>query len=723
MADTAEDQLNQHDDPVFAQEQEHLSDLYAKLLHMRDVITEDLETNHAGARQDLLDMSEEVRLDFGGADETIETLAAIETLNSVIDAYNQYHDFNVDKLRRVMLLLMQPYFAKVRLQMRPGRPARDVYIGAAGMTDEHSIPLVVDWRSPVAETYYNQQMGETSYNVDGKVRTVNLELRRQFDIVRDELKMYFDTTVAIEDSLLLGALKKHHSEKLQAITATIQREQNEVVRHEDVPVLLVNGIAGSGKTSVLLQRIAYLLYQERQTLSPDQVYLFTPNNVFERYIDTVLPSMGEANPQVFTWRDFVESQGAGQRDPGEKTDPAQLRRIEKAAEGLVIEPGDLREIRVDDVALLKLGQVQGAVEKFMRFGVGSRFCALVKDELHERLSRRFTQMSKDEELQEEVLGLDVDEQVRYFGETVSPEDENETAELTRRYVEQRYAEAHDLIDSLAWLRFDRIGMRVLGQQALSATEWLYLRLVVTGSGDKSARFVMVDEVQDYTQAQLMVLARFFSRAHFLLLGDEHQAIFENTASFAQVASIFRETHGEVDECRLLTSYRSSPEITALFTGLLEAKEQLKLTSVHRPGVAPVIREFAGAAQAGPERDEYLAELRRIVAEASDDEGLTAVVAESDPRVGWLAKQLGDAVCVLGRNSDLPRAGVVLLPLRVAKGLEFDHVIIPDAQAEVYPDSPLARRRLYTAISRAMHRVTILSQGELTPLLAGARPAE
>ena len=217
------DQLDQQNDPVFKEEQAHLSSLYQKLLQMRDAISADLESSHAGAAQDLITMSEEVRLDFGGADETMETLAAIETLNSVIDAYNQYHDFNVDKLRRVMLLLMQPYFAKVKLQMRPGRPARDVYIGAAGMTDEHSIPLVVDWRSPVAETYYNQEMGPTSYSVDGKTRTVNLELRRQFDIVRDKLNMYFDTTVAIEDSLLLSALKKHHSEKLQAITATIQR--------------------------------------------------------------------------------------------------------------------------------------------------------------------------------------------------------------------------------------------------------------------------------------------------------------------------------------------------------------------------------------------------------------------------------------------------------------------------------------------------------------------
>ena len=689
----------QDQDPIFQAEQDHLSELYAQLLKIRDDNTADLESSHPGARQDLIDRSEEVRLDIGGADETMETLAAIETLNSVIDAYNQHHDFNVDKLRRVMLLLMQPYFAKVTLEMRPGRPPRDVYIGAAGMTDERSRPLVVDWRSPVAETYYNQEMGPTSFKVDGKTRNVNLTLRRQFDIVRDELRSYFDTTVAIQDSLLLGALKKHHTEKLQAITATIQREQNEVVRHEDVPVLLVNGIAGSGKTSVLLQRIAFLLYQERKTLDPSQVWLFSPNDVFESYIDTVLPSMGESNPQTVTWRDFVSAQGAGERDLGLSTTPETLRRMDEAARELTLEPDDLREIRLGDETLLKASQVRSAVEKFAEFDVGPRFTALVKEELHDRLNRRLAQIARNEELQEEMLGLDVEQQYEIFGETLSPDDEDETLAYAKRYVEHLYEDAHEKIEALAWLRFDRIGMRMLGAQALSATEWLYLRLIFTGIGSRDARFVMVDEVQDYTEAQLMVLARFFSRAHFLLLGDEHQAIYEGTATFA---------HGSVDECRLLTSYRSSPEITELFCGLLEPDERRRLTSVQRAGVAPVIRSFA-------EKDDYLAALRAAVAEPG--EGLTAIVAESDARVSWLSKQLGSAATVIRGGMSLPAEGVVLLPLRVAKGLEFDHVIVPDAQAEVYPDTPLARRRLYTALSRAMHRVTVLAQGPLTPMLA------
>ena len=332
-------------DHTFEQEQQHLTDIYGQLVHMRDALSAELETSHKGIAQDLIDMSEEIRPDFVGADETMETLAAIETLNSVIDTYNQIHDFTVDKLRRILILLMQPYFAKVRMQLRPGRPAQDVYIGAAGVTDENRRPLIVDWRSPIAETYYNQEMGQTSYKVDGRTRTVNLELRRQFDIVQDKLRMYFDTTVAIEDSLLLRALKRHHSEKLQAITATIQREQNAIVRHEDVPVMLVNGIAGSGKTSVLLQRIAYLFYREREGLRPDQVYLFTPNSVFEHYIDTVLPSLGESNPQTYTWQGFLARLGLSERGTGADGDSARLRALEERLPTYQLEPDDLRDVR------------------------------------------------------------------------------------------------------------------------------------------------------------------------------------------------------------------------------------------------------------------------------------------------------------------------------------------------------------------------------------------
>lgn len=709
------------EDPVFQEEQAHLSEVYAQLVALRDELTHSIEVSHKEAAKDLITMSEEVTRDFGGADETLETLAAIETLNSVIDAYNQSHDFDVERLGRVTLLLHQPYFAKVRLRMRPGRPPRDVYIGAVGITDERQSPLVVDWRNPVAETYYNQQMGPCSYEVDGRVRKVEMLLRRQFDIREDRLNMYFDTNVAIEDSLLLSALKSHHSEKLQAITATIQREQNAVVRHEDVPALLVSGIAGSGKTSVLLQRIAFLLYRERRTLDPSQVYLFTPNSVFERYIDAVLPSLGEKNPQTFTWREFFEGMGQGARAMGEDSDPAVLDMLEQGVEMLTLGVDDLRDIRVDEQVLLKASQVKSALDKFPRVKPGPRLTALVKEELHERLDRKISQMSRDEELQDEVMGLDVDDQLRIFGELVDldPADGAAVAACAKRYVQHRYEGAHEMIEREEWLRIDHVGSRILGKANLNAVEWLYLQLLLTGGHARDARYVMVDEVQDYGAAQLMVLARYFSGAHFLLLGDEHQAIRAASASFDQIREIFSRTHGSVGECQLLTSYRSSPEITQLFCSLLDDRERATLSSVQREGTVPELVE-------GPEdAAAYLDELRRRVdcaqetasaAEAGGENYLAAVVAADRPRANWLSKQLGDSVLTIKKGEGLPASGVVLLDLALAKGLEFDEVIIPDAQESAYPSDDLSRRRLYTAISRAMHKVSVLSQGRLTPLL-------
>ncbi|MBR3314503.1 MAG: UvrD-helicase domain-containing protein [Atopobiaceae bacterium] len=698
-------------DKTYEEEQRHLSEVYATICSLHDELTAELERHHATAAQDLKDLSDELRPDTAGieADEAMETLAAIETLNAVIDAYNQRHDFALERLSRVLVLLRQPYFAKVRLKMRPGRPARDVYIGAVGLTDDDRTPLVVDWRSPVAETYYKQENGPTSFTVDGRVRNVELELRRQFDIERDVLRMYFDTTVAIEDSLLLNALKRHHSEKLQAITSTIQREQNEVVRHADVGALLVSGVAGSGKTSVMLQRVAYLFYQERKSLRPDQVYLFTPNAVFGRYIDSVLPSMGEANPQVFTWRTFVAAQGLGDRDDGAHASAQALRDLEAAVPELVADQQDMRDIRIGATTLLKAAQAKSAIDKFAQFPLGPRRLALTCDELHDRLERRLGQLSRNDEWQEEMLGLDVDEQVAVFGETVSPEDERETVELTRRYVAHRFAAAHDLIDNLAWLRIDRMGSRILGGRSLNATEWLWLRLLLTGEGVKNARYVMVDEVQDYSLAQLMLLSRFFGRAHFLLLGDEHQAIREGTATWDEMRAVFSASHGGVEECALRTSYRSSPEITELFSSLLGDEERGTLASVRRAGVAPTIVAF-------DDTDEYLARLRSIAQDEHDRVGLCAIVVADRRRAAWLSKKLGDCVTTIGRGDALPAAGVVLLDLSLAKGLEFDHVVVADAQDSVYGADDLSRRRLYTSLSRAMHEVTVLAQGTLTPLL-------
>ncbi|MCC6109585.1 MAG: AAA family ATPase [Denitrobacterium sp.] len=696
-------------DQAFEEEQQHLSAVYRKLEGIASELEGKIAKTEAEAAKQLSDMREERTLDFTDYENVMETAAELQSRNAEIDSYNRANQVNVEKYHRAQLLMRQPYFAKVRLRLRPGAPARDIYLGSAGMTDESSRHFIVDWRSPVAEVYYNQESGETSYEANGRTIHVNLEQRRQFDIDRDVLKAYFDTTVAIEDPLLLAALSHQHSEKMQAITATIQKEQNEVVRHDDVPALLVQGIAGSGKTSVLLQRIAFLFYRERENLRPDQVYLLTPNPVFGSYIDEVLPNMGESNPRLFTWHDFLEKMGLADHGMGTDTTADELRAIDAAVPGFRLRPEHFCEIREDGELLVKASQVRSALEKFGHLPLGSHLAALVTDELHDRLNARLGQLAGDEKTKAAVLDMDPVEQQRVFGETLNPQSDEELADYAKRYVNYRFGAAHDQIEDARWLNVDRIGREILGTPHLSSTAYLYTKIAATGITRRDARYVMIDEVQDYTGAQLMVLARYFNKAHFLLLGDPNQAIKEGTATFDEIRSIFAEVRGQVDECKLMTSYRSSPEITDLFTRLMDSREAMNVSSVQHAGTPAGIHAYEDA-------DEYLAALKDAVEAATSEPGLCAIIAADRSRTKWLAKQLGETATYIHGQMSLPAEGVVVLDLSTAKGLEFDHVIIPDAQPQAYPDTPLAKRRLYTALSRATHKVTVLAQGALTSLL-------
>lgn len=696
-------------DPVFEQEQQHLTDTHAKLTEIQHDTSVKLHDMLEQAIVDKDNMLDELTLDFGN-DVNLETYVEIESMHKIMDAYNQFNDVNAERLRRANLLLRQPYFAKVSLQFKPGAPARDIYIGSAGMTDEDYRHFIVDWRSPVAETYYNQENGRTSYQANGRTITADLKLRRQFDIDGATLNAYFDTTVAIQDPLLLASLSKRRSDRMSAITATIQKEQNQVVRHEDVPCLLVNGIAGSGKTSVLLQRIAYLFYQKRETLDPDQVYLLTPNPVFQQYIDNVLPEMGERNPNTLTWDDLMRDLGLGDRGLGADATSESLRAIDAGIAGLTFEKDDFADLRVDDERVVSAGQVRQVVERYLRFGPGPHLAALVVEELHDRVDQRVSSLCKSERVQDSLLDLTDEEQEDIFKRHLNPQAEDEWVELARTYLEYRYQAVHEAIDDGRWLRVDRIGMRMLRKEGLTSAEFLYLKMALTGYGNRFAQFVMIDEVQDYTAPQLMVLAHYFYNAHFLLLGDENQAIKEGTATFPQIKEIFEQALGSVDEVQLLTSYRSSPEITALFTKLMDPNERMKATSVQRPGVEPAIIECATD-------EEYQDAIRTAVNAGAAQEGLTAVIAATPQRARWLGKVLADTpLTVVTRHDSLPQAGVALLDLKLAKGLEFDRVIIPDAQATVFDSSDLSRHRLYTAISRATQQVTLISQGELSPLL-------
>ena len=700
-------------DPVFDQEQRHLAGTYAKLQQIGRALVRKMERAQREAAADKKAMAEELAPNFATYADAMETYADFAAMNRVIDGYNLAQDADAAELAKVELLLKQPYFAKVALQFKPGQEPKELYIGTAGISDENYRRLVVDWRSPVAETYYNQDNGRTSYVADGRTIEADLKLRRQFDIEEDRLNAYFDTTVAIQDSLLLASLSKQRTAQMKAITATIQKEQNTVVRHEDVPALLVSGIAGSGKTSVLLQRIAYLFYQQRGSLDPSEVFLVSPNPVFSHYIASVLPDLGEHNPESLTWDEFARRLLPPDRGSGRVDVPlSALARIDRATESFEFDANDFKDIRVDEKRLIAADQIRKLADKLGRIPAGPHRITLMREELHARLESRLKQMAGTDEALDELEALEADEQLRIFGELIAPTDEQEERALALRYLTDHYADAFAAVENDDWLRIDRIGMRLLGTDGLAPLEWLYLKMALTGLGNPDAKYVMGDEVQDYTAAQLAVLARYFRRANFLLLGDPNQAIAPDTAAFDDVREVFQAARGAVEECRLMTSYRSTPEITALFASLLPPEEQLQVSSIQRADEPPALRAFDDDAA-------YADALRAAVAGARAGEGLAAVIVPWKHEAKRLQQLLGeDAPPLLDEHDELPASGVVLITLKLAKGLEFDHVVVPDASARVFPGDDLSRRRLYTTISRATRRVDVLARGPLTPLLDG-----
>lgn len=234
-------------DAVFQEEQNHLTSTYEAIEKIERNVLESMRKTAQEAEEDKRNMADELASNFASDGEKQETYIEYANMNSVIDSYNRTQRANAEKLTAVRILKPQPYFAKVVLQYKPGAAPKELYIGNAGLSDDSYRRLIVDWRSPVAEVYYNQADGKTSYEANGRTINVDLKLRRQFDITGSKLNACFDTTIAIQDELLLASLSRQRTSQMQAITTTIQKEQNVVIRHKDVPALLVNGIAEAAK--------------------------------------------------------------------------------------------------------------------------------------------------------------------------------------------------------------------------------------------------------------------------------------------------------------------------------------------------------------------------------------------------------------------------------------------------------------------------------------------
>ena len=678
-------------------EAQHLQKVYQTLLAAESELSQFIEEKSQTGRTSLQEMAGEVRVNFDSYLDNLDTFSAIESLNRQIDQYNVQLDSAAATLAKVRRLLPAPYFGKITVDFLEGQAPEAFYIGINGFTQGNEA-LIHDWRSPIAELFYNNELGPSAYQVRGQVIPVETKQRRQLITDHDRLLNYFDTGTTIQDEVLLAALAEDHSREMQDITATIQTEQNQIIRDKNARVLLVNGVAGSGKTSTVLQRIAYLLYQNRERYTPEDMLILSPNQRFAQYIAGVLPALGEANPPTLTLLELLQTLG-----PVTESEADYFLRIsqqEVDAETAVLRSVAFMEYLASDLdfepqflPITKKGKTILAKEYLQRLfeqtplGPFTQRIQGTKQRLLQEWERRLIKASRKEQLQQQLLDLTEAQQEKLLGRVLTQADEAQLAVFALHVLRKKYAFVSQAIETHAWLdeaaMFAQVYQDYQGQGLrngpvtldLAVAQRYFHQVQIEPLKHREYQVILVDEVQDYTPAALYLLKALYPHSRFTLVGDDNQAIFNSQTTFAELQELFKEKQPQY--YALTKSYRTTGNITAFFAGLVADKLAMEILPV-RPSGSPVVERTC---QDEASFTKILADFQRAIGQGEQITIITETPAEA------------------AKLQQLVSSQVTVYPVALAKGLEFPYVLLYGV-APAEKRSERDTRLLYTAASRS-----------------------
>ena len=643
----------------------------------------------------------------------------MEQLSTEVDRFAARRQFTDQLAERSRRMIENPFFARVDfIEAGTQRPEK-IVIGLYSLKDDSGELMVHDWRAPVCSLYYDATPGETGYDSPSGRIAGNLVLKRQYRMANGRLKYYVDTSVSIDDSMLLDILSGATSRHMRQIVATIQAEQNAAIRQQTSRVVSVVGGAGSGKTSVAMHRAAFLMYRQRDVLDASKIMSLSPSTAFSEYVSGVLPELGEQNIRARTLRDVVET--------------VLDKKVEKPyrqLECLLEEGGALRRESVR----FKCGEgfwhrLRRFCDDFIAFGpafknVAAEGQVLIRREELKRMyqnefrlltpAQKLTRMAATLETRlsgmEESLYRQYEQhfQARYSGRelrmacnmAVAQRLQPVKAQL-RAMLEVTGGDMLALVmeDAPAPLREAFRQNRAAGLtwwEDAVAEAYLTVRLGFSAP-DKTVYHLLVDECQDYSEIALAILSAYYPNARVTLLGDPRQRTTPGMPPCdpANWGKCFDMPDAPV--FRLSKCYRSSLPIAELLNAILPNEPPLE--PFGRGGDWPIVARYSEA-------------LLRQTLQDFRDRGhkSIAVITRTQAQADSLSTKLENVYRLDGGEDDLNyEAGDnVVACYHLTKGLEFDAVIV------VWPDAPLTdgeRRRLYTAASRALHSLAILTDGE------------
>lgn len=293
------------DHAQWRQEEIHLAQVYKKIcteLSKRERDVKSYKRNITTTKRSIWEEGDHT-WEYGDIDAAVEIK---QTMDALLQENRRYH-IAERQLQKLETLKKSPYFGRIDFTEKGFPDTEQIYIGITSFFDERGDILIYDWRAPVSSIFYDFELGPAFYKCLDGIIEGKVSLKRQYRITEDRLEYMLDTGIKIDDELLQEILSKNTDEKMRNIVNTIQKEQNRIIRDEEHQLLMVQGVAGSGKTSIALHRIAYLLYKYRdENMTSNNILIFSPNTVFNDYISNVLPELGEENMQQTTFDEYIE---------------------------------------------------------------------------------------------------------------------------------------------------------------------------------------------------------------------------------------------------------------------------------------------------------------------------------------------------------------------------------------------------------------------------------
>ena len=647
-------------------------------------------------------------------------------INPVTDKIIDYEE-EEHKILLLEKMIKSPYFARIDFKFDDEDEFEKIYIGRSSLRkNSYQEMYVYDWRSPIASVFYRFMTGEAFYDAPCGRVTGELNLKRQYEIKNGKLEYFFDSDVQIVDEFLRQLLSQNTTAKMKAIVETIQHEQDVVIRDMENDLLMVQGVAGSGKTSIALHRAAYLMYQGLQTkLSANNIMIISPNSIFEQYISNVLPELGEDNVISSVFEDILSALLIGRK----------IQSRNDFLENLIVN-SKYKEISRNSIEFKTSSFFREILDQFL-IDIPRQWIEF-EDVYYEGKCVVSRQILKDKILgrTETPLGIKLEQLEDYILEQIfgtgkgrgHKEEKNLIKQEIQKFIKIDIVELYKILFSNEAYFYSLLQNSNPSQNIKNiwkytkenleadslyyddaiAIAYLYLKIYGTNKY-KNIKQVVIDEAQDYYPLQYEIFNLVFSNAKFTILGDMKQTLAkkEDISFYEQIQKILNKKKSSL--IMLDKSFRCTNEILNFSLKFIEKSSQIK--SFNRNGDSPKV---------------YIADnseifIDEIVKEINlcQEKGFQSIclICKTEKNSIYLFNKIKHKLDIQliknGSVSDLQ--GVFILPVYMSKGLEFDAVLICDADSQNYHDED-DKNLLYVACTRALHKLSLFCENEVSPLI-------